>query len=64
MNTAFVTLKERLTHLPVLEFPRFENPFRVGTNASLVAVGTALLQNEADWKMNPFHFAIRTLNSA
>lgn len=45
---AFNILKEKLVSAPVLRKPRFEDPFEVHTDASQTAIGTCLMQRDAD----------------
>lgn len=64
MNAALDTLKERLTHPPVLIISSFENLFQVDTDASPVTVGAVLSQKKVDGKMYLVDLASRTMNSA
>ena len=57
---AFNTLKEQLTSTKVLAFPNFEGTFIVNTDASHLALG-AVLSNEDG---RPVHFASRILQPA
>ena len=45
-KAAFAGLKQALTEAPVLLFPDFSWPFRFETNALLVGVGAALMQDQ------------------
>ena len=47
-HTAFITLKEALLTAPVLRLPDFSLTFIVVTDASLVAVGGVLMQNDGE----------------
>jgi hypothetical protein len=50
---AFVTLKQRLLEAPILMLPDFSQPFEIEVDASGVALGAMLLQNEVTfWHMN------------
>lgn len=44
-DTAFTTLRDRLTAYPILSYPDFRKPFRVQTDASNWAVGAVLSQD-------------------
>ena len=48
---------------PVLELPRYDCPFVVDTDASLVSLG-AVLSNVIDGVECPLHFASRVLSKA
>lgn len=56
-NRAFNQLKQALTSTPVLEFPNFEIPFVVETNACDVRIGAVLLQLE-----HPISYFIKKLS--
>lgn len=56
---AFHKCKELLTNAPVLAYPDFEKTFHLTTDASNVAIGGVLSQNN-----HPIAFYSRTLNSA
>lgn len=56
---AFDTCKELLTNAPILAYPDFEKPFTLTTDASNVALGSVLSQNN-----RPIAYYSRTLNSA
>ena len=45
-QTAFDTIKRQLTTAPVLQFPDFDKPFTVVSDASLLGTGAVLLQDE------------------
>ena len=57
--SAFQTCKELLVNSPILAYPDFTKPFKLTTDASNVAVGSVLSQNN-----KPVAFYSRTLNSA
>ena len=40
---AFETLKDRLTHVPILHLPNFSNSFELECDAYNVAIGVVLL---------------------
>nr|XP_027229652.1 uncharacterized protein LOC113821374 [Penaeus vannamei] len=46
--TAFDTLKKALVRAPILRLPDFSQPFEVHSDASLQALGAALLQRDAE----------------
>lgn len=56
---AFHKCKELITNAPILSYPDFEKTFHVTTDASIVAIGGVLSQNN-----KPIAFYSRTLNSA
>lgn len=56
---AFHTCKELLTNAPILAYPDFSKPFKLTTDASNVAIGSVLSQNN-----RPIAYYSRTLNSA
>ena len=60
---AFVTLKNCLCEQPILQFPDFERPFNVTTDASNFAIGAVLSQGDFP-KDLPIAYASRCLNSA
>lgn len=45
-QNAFIELKEKLLNPPILQYPNFENPFIVTTDASNYALGAILSQGE------------------
>jgi len=47
-QTAFDTLKKALVRAPILRLPDFSQPFEVHSDASLQALGAALLQRDAE----------------
>lgn len=63
MQVAFETLKEEITSGPVLSCPYFDDPFIVETDASRKEVGAAIAQKESYGKIQPLHFASRTMKS-
>lgn len=60
---AFADLKEVLTTAPILQYPDFEKPFLLTTDASNKAIGAVLSQGEIG-KDLPISYASRTLNKA
>jgi RNase H-like domain found in reverse transcriptase/Reverse transcriptase (RNA-dependent DNA polymerase) len=56
---SFENCKELLINAPILKYPDFEKPFRLTTDASNVAIGGVLSQNN-----QPIGYYSRTLNSA
>ena len=60
---AFNTLKNCLCEQPILQFPNFEKPFNVTTDASNFAIGAVLSQGDYP-KDLPVAYASRCLNSA
>jgi hypothetical protein len=45
-QTAFEGLKKELTERPLLVYPDFEKPFKLVTDASIVGLGAALMQDQ------------------
>ncbi|CAF5077770.1 unnamed protein product, partial [Rotaria socialis] len=62
-HTAFVTLKEALLTAPVLRLPDFNLTFIVVTDASAIAVGGVLMQNDGEGE-RPIAYESRKLNDA
>ncbi|CAF5077954.1 unnamed protein product, partial [Rotaria socialis] len=62
-HTAFVTLKEALLTAPVLRLPDFNLTFIVVTDASAIAVGCLLMQNDGEGE-RPIAYESRKLNDA
>ena len=60
---SFNLLKECLTEQPILQFPDFERPFNVTTDASNFAIGAILSQGDYPNDL-PVSYASRCLNSA
>lgn len=59
-QSAFDTLKLRLTNAPILGHPDFDHPFMLDTDASNVSIGTVLSQN-IDGTERVVAYASRTL---
>jgi hypothetical protein len=58
----FETLKEKLTHAPVLKMPDFNNEFLLAVDASGYAVGAVLSQKDEHGKEHPIAYASKTLS--
>ncbi len=63
-ETAFQTLKDKLTSAPILAYPRFDRPFTFETDASIDGLGCVLSQEGDDELLHPVAFASRTLTVA
>lgn len=61
---AFVTLKDRLTHTPVLALPRKTGKFLVDTDASATQLGAVLIQEQPDGTYRPVGCWSRILKGA
>jgi RNase H-like domain found in reverse transcriptase/Reverse transcriptase (RNA-dependent DNA polymerase)/Integrase zinc binding domain/Integrase core domain len=64
VQTAFATLKQRLTSPPLLSLPTRDSKFVLETDASNVAIGAALLVELADGTTQPAAFYSRSLTAA
>ena len=62
-HTAFITLKEALLTAPVLRLPDFNLTFIVVTDASMIAVGGVLMQNDGEGE-RPIAYESKKLNDA
>jgi transposase InsO family protein len=62
-HTAFITLKEALITAPVLRLPNFNLTFIVVTDASMIAVGGVIMQNDGEGE-RPIAYESRKLNDA
>ena len=60
---ALTTLKEKLIKQPVLILPDFTKPFELHTDASGMALGSALMQREENNEPRPVAFGGRALLS-
>ncbi|KAL4154312.1 hypothetical protein QTP88_000195 [Uroleucon formosanum] len=60
---AFEMLKQKLVQAPVLQYPDFERPFILTTDASQFAIGSILSQGTPG-QDRPIAYASRTLNKA
>lgn len=60
---SFETLKEKLTVKPILQYPDFNKPFNLSTDASSYAISGILSQGEIPNDL-PISFASRILNQA
>ena len=63
-QTAFTTLKEKLCAKPVLAFPRCGKTFIVEVDASNIAVGGVLSQDQPDGTIHPVAYLSTTLNKS
>jgi hypothetical protein len=63
-QTAFDTLKTRVTSEPILAQPDLTEQFTLEVDASGYAVGAVLLQRKADGKLHPIEYFSATLNDA
>ena len=61
-QTAFDTLKSKLVQAPVLEYPSFDKPFTLETDASIEGLGAVLSQPQDDGHLHPVAFASRALS--
>lgn len=62
-ESAFQTLKERLTNDPILRLPDLEKDFVLRTDASGLGLGAMLMQT-TDGELHPVYYASRKLSSA
>ena len=62
-DTAFATLKNRLTSAPILVYPDYSKPFLLDTDASQEGIG-AVLSQEYDGQERVVAYASRTLSKA
>ena len=62
-EAAFDKLKTALVTPPLLEYPDFEQPFVVETDASKVALGAVLAQKKEDGMVHPIEYASRTMSA-
>ncbi|CAL1394590.1 unnamed protein product [Linum trigynum] len=62
-TTAFATLKEKLTHAPIMVTPDWTLPFELMCDASDFAVG-AILGQRRDQHFCPIYYASKTLNES
>ena len=61
---AFEYLKDRLIQAPILEYPDFERPFIIYTDASGTGLGAVLSQIHEDGKEHVISYMSRSLNKA
>ena len=61
---SFTTLKEALTHAPILAFPDYALPFTMCTDASALGVGAVLMQTQPGKRPHAIAYASRVLNAA
>ncbi len=60
---SFTTLKDVLTHAPILAFPDYKLPFTICTDASAFGIGAVLMQTEGN-RPHAIPYASRVLTSA
>ena len=63
-QTAFNELKRIFSSAPVLQIPDVARPFSIMTDASLLAAGAILLQNDANQDLHPCAYFSRTFTPA
>ena len=63
-DTAFATLKNRLTTAPILAFPYFGQPFFLAADASDKGTSAVLSQRDDDGRVRVFAYASRVLSKA
>ena len=56
-QAAFQALIQKLIEAPVLAYPNFQEPFVLGTDASIKGLSAILLQRQSDGKMHPMAYA-------
>ncbi len=61
---SFTTLKNALTHAPILAFPDYKFPFTICTDASSFGIGAVLMQTEEGKRPHAIAYASRVLTSA
>ena len=61
-ENAFTTVKEKLRREPVLKFARFDRPFLLEVDASGVAIGGVLSQEQSDNQLHPVAYISNTLD--
>lgn len=62
-QTAFSSIKQKLIEAPILQYPNFDQPFILTTDASKFAIGCILSQGIIG-QDQPIAYASRTLNKA
>ncbi len=63
-DAAFEELKQRLSSAPILAYPNFKKPFILHTDASSVAIGAVLAQEDDAGAERVVSYASKTLQSA
>jgi hypothetical protein len=63
-ETAFQRVKAMLTSAPVLSAPNFDRPFKLAVDASDVAVGAVLLQEDSNGLDHPVCYFSRKLDKS
>lgn len=65
-QSAFTTLKQRLTSAPILQFPKYEWPFRLAVDTSSLGIGYMLYQvdpRDPESKPRIIRYGSKSLNS-
>ncbi len=61
---SFTTLKDALTHAPILAFPDYKLPFTMCTDSSALGIGAVLMQREEGKRPHAIAYASCVLTSA
>ncbi len=61
---SFTSLKNALTHAPILAFPDYKLPFTMCTDAFALGIGAVLMQTEEGKRPHAIAYASRVLTSA
>ncbi len=61
---SFTTLKDALTHTPILAFPDYKLPFTTCTDASALGIGAVLMQTEEGKRPHTIAHASRVVTSS
>ncbi len=61
---SFTTLKDALTHAPILAFPDYKFPFTICTDASALGIGAVFMQTEEGKSPHAIAYTSRMLTSA
>ncbi len=61
---SITTLKDALTHAPILAFPDYKLPFTMCTDASALGIDAVLMQTEEGKRPHAIRYASHMLSSA